>query len=107
MPWHRPAERQTCTRVTIQHAVSSFKRDVGGSTPPDEVADLDLPALRGREPVGDMGTHHAVLQLHICPKRLAREERKERFADGLVRGAVHEGQVVGAQDGLGRGVHGH
>lgn len=60
-------------------------------TAPDVVADLDLGALRFGQPLGNVGAHDAILQLHIDPQRLAREKRQEGLADGLQHTAAHVG----------------
>ena len=44
---------------------------------PDDMADFDLPALVGREPIGNVRANDTVLKFHISPQRLPREQRKE------------------------------
>ena len=61
---------------------------------PDEGSDLTL-AVR-QQPLRNVATYNAILQLHIGSQSLACEERQERLPNGLVGLAMHEGQVAGA-----------
>lgn len=73
---------------------------------PDVRPDLNLP-MQLLQPGCDVAADDAVLDLHIGSKRLAGEQGQEGFADGLVLGAMHEGQILLAQNVLSGGVQGH
>ena len=72
---------------------------------PDKEA--DLPFTLHSLPLLHMLSDDAVLELHICGKRFAGEQRQERLANCLVWGSMHESQVPLPQDVLSRGMHGH